>query len=204
MNTLDKGLAVARQPQPASACRISHGPSDSYFENIAGKPIASVRRGLATVFSIPTDAEAFVGGSVVAPGYKLRAGVQVEFLKLRGRKGIGDDRDAYFIKSPDAQLKLNEIIFRLNRLEDLLRQVLNEQAPAKDFYSVEEFGKLVDLAPYTVREHCRLGRLQASKAACGRGRTPEWRISHSELVRYRSYGLLPLYKAPISLQKLTP
>jgi hypothetical protein len=37
---------------------------DSYFENIVGKSVASVRRGLATVFSISTEAEAFVGGSV--------------------------------------------------------------------------------------------------------------------------------------------
>jgi hypothetical protein len=39
------------------ACRITHGPCESYFENIVGKSVASVRRGLATAFSIPDDAE---------------------------------------------------------------------------------------------------------------------------------------------------
>jgi hypothetical protein len=181
-------------PPDNRSCRITHGPCDSYFENVAGKSIASIRRCLATAFSIPDDAEAYIGGCIVDPEYRLRAGDQVEFLKLRGQKGSGDDRDAYFIKSPDAHLKLNEIIFRLNRLEELLRQVLKEQAPAKDFYSVEEFGKLVDLASFTVREHCRLGRLRAEKTMCGRGNIPEWRIPHAELVRYRNFGLLPIRK----------
>jgi hypothetical protein len=51
--------------QPAPACRIIHGPHDSYFPNVVGKPVACVRRCLATVFSIPDEAEAFIGGSVV-------------------------------------------------------------------------------------------------------------------------------------------
>ncbi len=176
------------------ACRITHGPHDSCFPNLVGRPVASIRRSLASVFSIPGDAEPWVGGSVVGPDYRVRAGDSLEFLKRRGRKAVSDDRDDYFIKSPDAHLKLNEIIFRLSRLEDLLRQVLKEQSPAKDYYTVEEFARLVDLAPYTVREHCRLARLRAEKAVCGRGGIPEWRIPHAELVRYRSYGLLPLRK----------
>src|SRR5262245_2608128 len=35
-----------------SACRVTHGPNDSYFPNLVGKTVASVRRGLASVFSI--------------------------------------------------------------------------------------------------------------------------------------------------------
>jgi hypothetical protein len=57
-----------------------------------------VRRGLATAFSIPDDAEAFVGGSMVAPGYRLRAGDQVEFLKLRGRKGSQEPEELALIE----------------------------------------------------------------------------------------------------------
>jgi hypothetical protein len=74
-------------PERPTACRITHGPWDCYFENIVGKPVASVRRCLATVFSIPDDAEVFVGGSVVGPEYRLRAGDSLEFLVRRGRKG---------------------------------------------------------------------------------------------------------------------
>jgi hypothetical protein len=72
------------------ACRITHGPNDAYFANIVGKSVASVRRSLATVFSIPGDAQAFVRGSVVGPEYRLRAGDSVEFLVRRGLKSLGD------------------------------------------------------------------------------------------------------------------
>jgi excisionase family DNA binding protein len=77
-------------PERPPACRIAHGPCDSYFENIVGNTVASIRRCLATVFSIPDDTEAFVGGSVVGPEYRLRAGDSLEFLKRWGRKGVGD------------------------------------------------------------------------------------------------------------------
>ena len=74
-------------PPDGRSCRITHGPWDCYFEDIEGKSVASIRRSLATVFSIPDDAEAFVGGSVVGPEYRLRASDSLEFLKRRGRKG---------------------------------------------------------------------------------------------------------------------
>jgi hypothetical protein len=68
------------------ACRITHGPCDSYFENIVGKSIASIRRCLASVFSIPDDSEAFIDGSVVDGQFRLRAGDWLEFSKRWGRK----------------------------------------------------------------------------------------------------------------------
>ena len=110
------------------------------------------------------------------------------------RKGGTDNRDQYFLGSTDPLLKLNEVIYRLGRLEELVTEAIKQQAPSKEFYAVEEFAKLVDLSPYTVREHCRLGRLNATKSAGGRGGIPEWRIPHAELVRYRNHGLLPLRK----------
>jgi hypothetical protein len=67
-------------------CRITHGPCDSFFPNLVGKSVASIRRCLATVFSIPGDAQAFVGGSAIGPEYRLRAGDLLEFLRRRGRK----------------------------------------------------------------------------------------------------------------------
>src|SRR5262249_14932574 len=63
-------------------------PNDSYFENLSGKTVASVRRGLAGIFSIPDDAEAFVGGSVVGHEYRLQAGDAGLFLRTGwGREG---------------------------------------------------------------------------------------------------------------------
>jgi hypothetical protein len=73
-------------PERPTACRITHGPWDCYFENIVGKPVASVRRCLATVFSIPDDTESFVGGAAVAPEYKLQTEDSLEFPLERGRK----------------------------------------------------------------------------------------------------------------------
>jgi excisionase family DNA binding protein len=69
------------------ACRIAHGPCDSSFPNLVGKTVASVRRGLASIFSIPDDAEPWIGGSVVDDQHRLQAGDSLEFLKRWGRKG---------------------------------------------------------------------------------------------------------------------
>jgi hypothetical protein len=79
-------------------CRVTHGPCDFSFPNLAGKKVASVRRCLANVFSIPDDAQAHIHGSVVAPEYKLRAGDSVEFLKLRGRKGALESEELALIE----------------------------------------------------------------------------------------------------------
>jgi hypothetical protein len=48
-----------REMHDPGACRITHGSCDSYFPNLVGKSVASVRSSLASVFSTPTDAEAF-------------------------------------------------------------------------------------------------------------------------------------------------
>jgi hypothetical protein len=71
----------------AGFCRITHGPNDSYFPDLVGKSVASIRRCLATAFSIPNDGQAYLNGSVVDPEYKVRAGDSVAFLVRRGRKG---------------------------------------------------------------------------------------------------------------------
>jgi N6-adenosine-specific RNA methylase IME4 len=76
-----------REMHAPGACRIAHGPCDSYFPNLVGKSVASIRRSLATVFSIPTEAKAFIGGLVVDGQHRLQAGDSLEFLVRRGRKG---------------------------------------------------------------------------------------------------------------------
>jgi hypothetical protein len=76
--------------RPPPACRVIHGPNDSYFEGIVDKSVASVRRALASAFSIPGHAEAYVHGFVVGPEYLLRAGDSVEFLVRWGLKGVGN------------------------------------------------------------------------------------------------------------------
>jgi hypothetical protein len=89
---------------------------------------------------------------------------------------------------------MNEIIERLDRIEAALRE-LTRQRTVKDFYTVEEFAALVGLAPYTVGQHCRMGRIKASKKGSGRGPHKGWAISHEELLRFQRDGLLPLFNA---------
>jgi hypothetical protein len=59
-------------------------------------------------------------------------------------------------------------------------------------YSVDEFAKHVNRRPFTVREWCRFGRINASKSMTQSGPTTLWVISHAELERFRREGLLPL------------
>lgn len=58
-------------------------------------------------------------------------------------------------------------------------------------FSVEEVASLVGRRPFTVREWCRLGRIQARKSMTHAGPTTKWVIGRAELDRFRRDGLLP-------------
>jgi hypothetical protein len=79
----------------------------------------------------------------------------------------------------------------LERIENLLA-LLVERQQTKEYYSTDEFARLVNKAEFTVRDWCRLGRIRGEKRRSGRGAHPAWVISHSELLRYQKEGLLPL------------
>jgi hypothetical protein len=72
--------------------------------------------------------------------------------------------------------------------EDLKQWLLERM---QSHYSVEEFAALVKRAPFTVREWCRLGRLNAEKSMTQAGPSSVWTIPASELDRFRREGLLP-------------
>lgn len=82
---------------------------------------------------------------------------------------------------------------RLERIESLLA-VLVERQTVRDWYSIEEFSRLVGKAEFTCREWCRLGRIHAEKRQSGRGAHAAWVVSHAELLRYQREGLLPQFK----------
>jgi ParB-like chromosome segregation protein Spo0J len=80
-----------------------------------------------------------------------------------------------------------EILERLDRLERLII----DQRTIKDFYTAPEVAKILGKSRLTVSEWFRLGRVNAAKRASGRSASSEWIISHEELERIRTYGLLP-------------
>jgi hypothetical protein len=77
---------------------------------------------------------------------------------------------------------------RLDRIESLLTALVERQS-IKDWYTTEEFARLVGKAEFTVREWARLGRIKAEKRMSGRGAFASWVISHDELLRYQREGL---------------
>lgn len=78
---------------------------------------------------------------------------------------------------------------RLERIETML-VALVERHSAREWYSVEQFSRLVGRSEFTVREWCRLGRIQARKKESGRGAYAAWAISNEEWQRYQREGLL--------------
>ena len=85
----------------------------------------------------------------------------------------------------------NEILERLGRIEEAIKQLIEDRTP-KEYYSTAEVAAILGKAEFTVREWCRLGRVWAEKRPCGRGNSKEWMISQEELTRIRNEGLLPL------------
>ncbi len=83
-----------------------------------------------------------------------------------------------------------EMLRRLERIEEALR-LLTQQNVVQAFYSTGDVAQIMGKAEFTVREWCRLGRIKAEKRSCGRGNSKEWIVSHEELQRVQSLGLLP-------------
>ena len=79
---------------------------------------------------------------------------------------------------------------RLERIEVLLTGLVEREA-TKEWYTTEEFARVLGKADFTVREWCRLERINATKRGSGRGPHAAWVISHEELLRYRQKGLIP-------------
>ena len=93
---------------------------------------------------------------------------------------------------------LEEVVTLRNRIQELeltigeLRDLLVSQKTIKESYDTKELAGILGRKPYTVREWCRLKRINAYKAMCGRGCEEEWRVTHEELVRIQNEGLLPV------------
>jgi hypothetical protein len=80
---------------------------------------------------------------------------------------------------------------RLSKIQTDLTALV-QQHTIKEFYTTEDLCKIFGKTPYTVREWCRLRRINAKKVPSSRGGEFEWRISHEEIVRIQNEGLLPV------------
>jgi len=86
---------------------------------------------------------------------------------------------------------IHQVLERLEQIEATLSQLV-ERRTIKESYSPAEVAQILDKKPYTVREWCRLRRINAVKRPCGRGASEEWEISHEEVERIKAHGLLPV------------
>lgn len=82
---------------------------------------------------------------------------------------------------------------RLEKIESLLVSLVQREQ-VREWYTTAEFAAATGKAEFTIREYCRLQRLNASKRQSGRGMHPQWVLAHSELERYRRNGLLPIQR----------
>ena len=80
---------------------------------------------------------------------------------------------------------------RLEKIEAML-VVLVERQAVREWYTTEQMAELLGKSEFTVREYCRLFRLNAEKRVSGRGKYPQWVVSHNEYLRYQKEGLLPI------------
>lgn len=96
--------------------------------------------------------------------------------------------------------RFEDLLDRFASLEEMVTTIeqsiastdaANDPSPAREYYSVLEFAGLVGRGEYTVREWCRMERINAEKCETGRGDAKSWKIPADELARYRDHGLLP-------------
>lgn len=94
--------------------------------------------------------------------------------------------------SVSSQMPPAEAIDDIRRMLVEVREMLVARQPAREYYSVDQAAEALRRRPFTVREWCRLGRINAEKRKTGRGRSTEWVIAHAELARIEKEGLLPV------------
>ena len=91
---------------------------------------------------------------------------------------------------------MKELVERITSLEATIAElrdiICHQNQTAKESYNTAEVANILGKRPYTVREWCRLQRINAYKAMCGRGCEVEWRVTREELLRIQNEGLLPI------------
>jgi hypothetical protein len=83
-------------------------------------------------------------------------------------------------------------VAEIHQIGQAVQESLAQQPRKQEAYSPVEVARILDKKPYTVREWCRLKRINARKRPYGRGDADEWEIAHEELERIKAHGLLPI------------
>lgn len=89
---------------------------------------------------------------------------------------------------PGIEAQLAEMRTMLVQIHEMLAQ----PRETRECYTVDEVAAMLGRTAYSVREWCRLGRINAMKRSERRGGAELWSISASEVTRYKDEGLLPL------------
>jgi Helix-turn-helix domain len=126
-------------------------------------------------------------------GFADRDRRMLSVVKALLEKMVSDMTVQEAVQSQDADHK--EMVRRLVEAQgslDDIQGLLDDQRTVKQWYTPVEVAEILGRKPFTVREWCRLGRINARKRPTGRGDADEWEISHDEVERYRNHGLLPI------------
>lgn len=91
----------------------------------------------------------------------------------------------------DAHLGIQARLDEMRTMILQIHEMLANPIVAREWFTVEEVATQLGKRPYTVREWCRHGRLNATKRTEKRGGVELWNISSEEVARYRNEGLLP-------------
>ncbi len=122
-----------------------------------------------------------------------------------GQEFLGPDEVPFVVASLREVEKQGTVMTleeRLERIEAML-VALVERQQVREWYTTGEFARTVGKAEFTIREYCRLGRLNAEKRRSGRGAHPQWVLSHNELERYRRHGLRPMIQPSLAYARST-
>ena len=87
------------------------------------------------------------------------------------------------------QASVNDLRADLAAVHSELQSRPSAPAEPRRWFSVEEAAALLGKRPYTIREWCRHGQINAVKRAERRGCAALWSISAEEVSRYRIEGL---------------
>jgi hypothetical protein len=103
------------------------------------------------------------------------------------RPGLNEEVTAMTPEAIQMQAQLDDMRTMIFQIHGML----SSPKEARAWYSVEEVAAMLKRSPYTVREWCRHGRIDAEKRSERRGGAEMWRISANEVARYRDEGFLP-------------